>query len=181
MPSESERRRRAEARKRRADSESGRMLYEDEEGGRIKVKTVNDGVSITQQHHREQCCIKTMYNRFVNDGVPLPTPYSAHYGDDSGPRSLQEMLGRVEEIEDRFEQLPADVRALARNDPWVLETMLSDPRATQELVNAGLPVAGMEPEETPGAAPVAPSSPQPAANAATEEPPAAQPAETSSA
>lgn len=71
-------------------------------------------------------------------------PRQPTYGDFSNAVSLEEAFNQVAEAQRQFMTLPAQVRALAQNDPVVLLEMLADEGAVAALVEAGLPVVQRE-------------------------------------
>jgi len=104
--------------------------------------TVDPGTrSRTKQANRNETNINLMVNRYKKTGMfQNINPREPKYGDFSEAVTLEEAFQRVKEAERSFMALPAQVRALAQNDPVVLLEMLADEGATAALVKAGLPI-----------------------------------------
>ena len=125
---------------------------------------------ITKQSMKDTVDINRIVARQGQTGLwDHLNPRTPTYGDVSGAVSLQEAFEQARDANESFMELPAQVRALANNDPVQFLAMLADEEATQALVEAGLPI--VEPQEpetapapvTPEATPAAPASPAPPA------------------
>lgn len=108
---------------------------------RKPVRVDPGGRSRTKQANRAETNINLMVNRYKRTGMfQNINPRQPKYGDFSESVTLEEAFQRVKDAERSFMQLPAAVRALARNSPVVLLEMLADEGATAALIRAGLPV-----------------------------------------
>lgn len=72
------------------------------------------------------------------------------YGDFTTPTDLQDALDLVEVVTERFEQLPADVRSAAHNNPVQLLDMVQTEAGREVLQAAGLIITTPPQNETPG-------------------------------
>lgn len=83
--------------------------------------------------------INTIVAQYRRNGT-LPAVQLANplYGDHTGPQDLMAARLAIQEAEDRFRELPAEVRSRAQNDPGVFLNMLDDPTQRASLVSAGL-------------------------------------------
>lgn len=120
---------------------------------RTRVTVAPGGRTRTKQANRNETNINLMVARYKKTGMfQNLNPREPKYGDFSEATSLEEAFNRVKEAERSFMQLPAQVRALAQNDPVTLLEMLADEGATAALVKAGLPIVA-PPKEDGNAAP----------------------------
>jgi len=108
---------------------------------RIQVLADVGTRSRTKQANRAETDINLMVARYKKTGIfQNLNPREPKYGDFSEAVSLEEAYQRVSDANESFMALPANVRALAQNNPVVLMEMLADEGATQALVKAGLPI-----------------------------------------
>jgi len=116
--------------------------------------------------------INELLARFgINDGSILPATLGVfdprYYGDFSEIPDLRTALDNTRLAEQRFMELPADLRAEFNNDPYALYTWVTDPQNGEEAVKMGLLARrpnGPEPEP-PAPLPPIPPAPAPAPNA----------------
>lgn len=142
--------------------------------GHRKQTTISDK-SRTKQAFKDETDINRIVKRHVEGYPPPLETRQPMYGDFSQHTSLLQATQAVEAAEEEFMTLPAAVRQAARNDPVEFLNMMASEDGAQKLVDAGLPVEGVEP--TPDS--FVPSTPDEPAKAAPEAPPAAAAAETS--
>lgn len=114
--------------------------------------------SLAQQHMAEDADINTIVRRFgltghMPVGVKLPS-----YGDFTGIVDYRSALEAVQEAEDSFYELPADLRARFDNDPQLYLDFASNPANQEEIYDLGLAdrprPAASSPVDVPQAAPV---------------------------
>jgi len=127
---------------------------------RVRVIAEVGTRSRTKQANRNETDINLMVARYKKTGVFANlNPMQPRYGDFSAAVTLEEAYHQVAEANRQFMTLPAQVRALAQNNPVMLLEMLADEGATAALVKAGLPIETTPPpvgDTTPapdGAAP----------------------------
>lgn len=107
----------------------------------IPVIAHQGGPSRAKQQFADDCDINLIVERHASTGLwdhlakTQPT-----YGDYSAATDLHTAIQMVDEAEDRFMALPANVRSLCQNDPVNFLQRLADQQAFDELVQAGLPV-----------------------------------------
>ncbi len=126
-----------------------------------RVRTDVSGESRTKQSFRDLTDINLIVKRHTEGAqIPLNTRQPT-YGDFSAAVDLRTAIERVEIAEEEFMKLPADVRTAAQNQPQVLLDMMADQDQAQLLVDAGLPVEGLEktppPEDIPVVVPSVPA------------------------
>lgn len=121
----------------------------DNEDIRVKAETevVNDQPSLTQQHQKDEADINTILKRFAITGE-LPTGVRMPvYGDFTGITDYQSALNAVNEANEAFAQMPADIRKRFNNDAEQFVAFCSDDANREEAEKLGL----VRPKETPPA------------------------------
>lgn len=119
------------------------MTGPDQDGRQVvvKVRSLNDEPSKTQQHFKEEVDINKMVEK-ARRGI-APT-YTGRRGVFSGDEIVgdgldyQAAMNRVIEAREKFMELPAKVRVMFQNDPGQLEVFLSDPKNRDEAIQLGL-------------------------------------------
>ena len=102
-----------------------------------------------QQHHKDECDINVILERFGKTGqVPVNT-ISGTYGDFSGVHDYHTAMNALIAAESEFAALPAQIRNKFANDPANLVQFLDDPQNRAEAEKLGLvnisPEANYEP------------------------------------
>lgn len=122
------------------------------------------------QTDRAGADINTIVAQYRKNGtLPAVRMLNPLYGDFTFPEDPHSVFEAVAQAQDRFDHLPAAVRAAAGNDPATFLAMMDDEQARDELVKAGLqivdeaaPASPPQPSETaPAAQPETPSSAPP--------------------
>lgn len=75
-----------------------------------------------------------------NQTSPVLNRRQPLYGDFTEPQDLQLCLDRVKAAQEAFQQLPANVRKAASNDPVEFLEMVNDPEGLEYLESLGLEV-----------------------------------------
>ncbi len=106
--------------------------------------------SLAQQHHKEECDINTIMERFGQTGMLPVTALEPSYGDFSGVMDYHTAMNAIMAAEDQFDALPAKMRARFDNDPAKLIDFLEDEGNRKEAIELGLlndisPSANYEP------------------------------------
>lgn len=113
-----------------------------------RFATDNDGVSMVQQHLKDEVDVNTIVRRF---GITAEMPFGATggvYGDFTDVTDFESAKARILRAEEGFMKLPAEVRERFANDPGAIVRFAQD-RSESEFLEA------MRWE------PVAPSTPAP--------------------
>jgi len=121
--------------------------------------------SRTKQSFAEQVNINTILKKVAKTGL-MPQRSGAFYGDFSDGLSYQESLAKINEANERFLELPVDIRTKFHNEPSELIDFLADPKNKQEAITLGLlekPKAVNPPPGTPAANPAPQVPPTPPA------------------
>lgn len=125
------------------------------------------GKMMTKQAFRDDVDINLIVKRYGQNGMfDHLERREATYGDFSRSTNLHEAMNLVKAAEAEFEELPAEVRTLANNDPVQYYAMLAEEKETQALKRAGMPIDipdGPDPvvPEPPGDLPRTPESSAP--------------------
>lgn len=123
--------------------------------------------SLVQQQFKDEVDINTMVKRFgLTDFSTLPGVLDPrYYGDFSdAPTSFRDALDRVRTAQQRFEQLPAEIKNRFDNDPAKLLDFVQNPENGEEAVRMGLlakqatPEPPAPPPTTPALEPVSPGT-----------------------
>lgn len=94
--------------------------------------------SLTQQSFRDECDINVLVARF-GLGAPLPQGMVPPvFGDFTGVDDYQSALNAIMAADERFMQMPAQVRSRFGNDPQQFVEFCSDENNRDEAVKLGL-------------------------------------------
>jgi phage internal scaffolding protein len=111
-----------------------------------------------QQHHKDECDINVILERFGKTGQLPVNAISGTYGDFSGVHDYHTALNAIIASEHEFAALPAKIRNRFANDPANLINFLEDPSNKAEAESLGLinstssysePVASNQPVTEP--------------------------------
>jgi len=107
---------------------------------RVNARVRNEEPSMTQQSAAADCDLNVLVKRFGIDQGPLaPVPVDPrYYGEFDDSLDLSTALGRVREATNRFNLLPASLRAEFNNDPGLLWEWVNNPDNWPEAVEMGL-------------------------------------------
>lgn len=93
--------------------------------------------------------INTLVAQYRKNGtMPQVNLRNPLYGDFTGPQDLHRAMEHVQAAQDRFAELPADVRSAADNDPVKFLELFEDPAQRALLEEAGL-IINPTPEPSP--------------------------------
>lgn len=116
--------------------------------GSIRVGTVNNQPSRTQQHFKEDCDINNIIKRHRTQDPSLSiNRRQGVYADVSEYTDYPQMLQKVIDAQRAFMDLGSDVRLRFQNDPAQLIQFLNDPKNYDEGVRMGLLVSRKEAQE----------------------------------
>jgi len=92
----------------------------------------------TQQHHKDECDINVILERFGKTGQVPVNAISGQYGDFSGVHDYHTALNAIIASENEFAALPAQIRNRFQNDPSNLIEFLDNPKNKAEAESLGL-------------------------------------------
>jgi phage internal scaffolding protein len=91
-----------------------------------------------QQHHKDECDINQILERFGKTGQMPVNAISGTYGDFSGVVDYHTAMNALIAAESEFDALPAKIRARFDNEPTNLIDFMNDPRNRKEAETLGL-------------------------------------------
>ena len=110
-----------------------------------------------QQHKAAECDINNIMSRYERDGIlPHVNQYQGQYGDFTGVVDYQTALHLVQDAEDCFMSLPANIRKRFDNDPGQFFDFVSKPANVDEMISLGLAKPRSDANEPQGEAETAP-------------------------
>lgn len=106
---------------------------------RPRFRTPVGEKSRTRQSEKDSCDINLIVKRHTDTGhVSHLNPAEPKFGDFSSGADLKQAIDQVAEANDRFNELPVEVRRAAQNNPYQLLEMLETEDGQIELAEAGL-------------------------------------------
>jgi phage internal scaffolding protein len=91
-----------------------------------------------QQHHKDECDINVILERFGKTGMMPVSAISAQYGDFTGVNDYHTALNTLIAAESEFDALPAHIRKQFANEPANLIEFLNDPKNKDQAIELGL-------------------------------------------
>lgn len=98
---------------------------------------VIDGVSLTQQHFKQECDINYIRAMYVKTGW-LPQPREGYIYTDNKQVDLLEALSIMERAQNDFDQLPSTIRQYFANDPLQFVSFVDNPQNIELGIQLGL-------------------------------------------
>lgn len=126
----------------------------DDNGLVIKVRTINNLPSRTQQAYKDEVDVNRIMRKYrsTQDASIFKRAGEGQYGDFSGVVDFQTAHQKIIDTRAAFMQLDSRVRARFENDPGALLNFLNDERNRDEAISLGL-IPKKEPVPTPIALP----------------------------
>lgn len=116
--------------------------------GRIRVETINDEPSLTQQQYAKQCDINEILSQYQKTGeINFKNANQGQYLDLLELPDYQQSLDIVHRAQEAFMQLPAQARKRFQNDPYEMISFLQDPENQQEAIRLGMLIPKPETNE----------------------------------
>ena len=91
-----------------------------------------------QQHHKDECDINVILERFGKTGQLPVNAISGTYGDFSGVYDYHTALNTLIAAESEFDSLPANIRKQFGNEPAKLIEFLNDDNNRDKAIELGL-------------------------------------------
>lgn len=108
-------------------------------GERVRIKSINQEPSLTQQQFKDQCDINNIIKRYRLTGeITHVSKKKGHYGDYSEVPDYQTAMEIVIKADTAFNELPASLRKRFGNSPAELLSFISDPANQEEAAKLGL-------------------------------------------
>lgn len=116
-----------------------------------------EGKGRTKQSHRDECDINTIMKRFEKTGMlEHANQYEGSYGDFTQiPEDYQSAVNLVQNAQQMFMSLPAEVRGRFENDPGEFLAFVSNRENRDEMLEMGLIPQPPQPETVPEPVPEA--------------------------
>lgn len=123
--------------------------------GSLRVQTVNKLPDMTKQSFKDDCDINLIIDRYDNSGIVTHLNHvEAQYGDVTQLQDYQQALDTIHAVEDYFNALPAQTRAVFENSPATFLDYANDPDKREKLAELGL-IEGPTPSDSAPATPPA--------------------------
>lgn len=116
---------------------------------KVIVPCDNHEPSRAWQAAKDECDVNLIVANYNRTGMLPVMQREPTYGDFSDALELADAIKLVRQAEEEFMDLPANIRALANNDPVTFREMLADEGAVKALEAAGLRFSPPAKEETP--------------------------------
>jgi len=104
---------------------------------RNPVITVCKG-GMTQQHHKSEVNINTIVSKIRKGGLARMNMQPPMFGDFTQATDFQAALDAVQAAQNDFIKLPAELRAIFKNNPAALLEFLEDEKNKDEAIKLGL-------------------------------------------
>lgn len=116
------------------------MKQVEKQGKRVRVKTINEDPTMTQQQYKDQVNVNKIMEKYKKTGTITHVRNAANgvYLDLTEIPDYPTALMQVQQAQQMFEQIPAHIRMKFSNDPGQLITYLKNPDNLQEAIKYGL-------------------------------------------
>ncbi|AXL14563.1 internal scaffolding protein [Microviridae sp.] len=94
--------------------------------------------SLTKQSDKDKCDVNLILKKFEKTGQLPSNGSQPIYGDFSNMPDYNKALNSIINAQDKFYNLPAEIRALFSNDPAQLIKFVDDPKNKDEAISLGL-------------------------------------------
>lgn len=116
-----------------------KKIIKDNKTGRVRVQTINEEKSLTQQQFKDQVEINNIIARYNKTGQwPEGLDRNSVFADVSEITDYKDSLEKVMKAQDAFGLLPGEIRNRFANDPAKLLEFIQDPRNYAEGVELGI-------------------------------------------
>jgi len=119
--------------------------YDRDQATRETGLDCSDAVDRAEQHHKEECDINTLIQRFGLGHVLPESLRLPQYGDFLHISNYHEALNQIAVARENFESLPANLRDRFSNDPGRFIDFALSPDNRAELESLGLVKRAVEP------------------------------------
>lgn len=115
------------------------QIKELRENGSLRIATINNEKSLTQQQFKAECDVNNIMKKYEQTGeIHHLNRSKGVYQDLSQFTNYQEMLHKVMDAEQAFDALPAETRKRFNNNPQELIEFLGDNKNKEEAIKLGL-------------------------------------------
>lgn len=114
-------------------------ITRDPKTGRIRVQTVNDQPSMTQQQHKEAVNVNNIIKKYHKTGmITHLAKTKGVYGDFTKVKDYQTAVAQVMYAHESFMGLSSEIRTRFNNDPGELLKFIGDKKNFDEAVALGI-------------------------------------------
>lgn len=126
-----------------------KMVFKTGYGERQRVKTEPEGESLTQQHFAHEADVRNIIKQYDKTGLIANVQRGvAHYGDYSEVNEYREALDLVNDANNMFAELPAQLREMFQNNAGTFLEFATNPQNENKMIELGLKEAPVQ-EEPP--------------------------------
>jgi phage internal scaffolding protein len=130
------------------ETSSSEKLIRGYNSPRLRVQSVNNLPSRTDQSAKEECDINNIVDQYMATGlITHLNANSPQYGDATGI-DFQNSMELILHAQEQFGELPSDVRKYFNNDPGAFLDFAQDPSNHETLVELGLATPRPETAQT---------------------------------
>lgn len=123
--------------------------------GNLKVQTVNQSPTKTQQQFKDQCDVNHIMKKYAKTGeITHLNIKKGQYLDMSDIPSYDDALNIVIKAQKAFDELPSGARKRFNNNPAEMLSFLQDEKNTDEAIKLGLKDPKPIPTPTPISTPI---------------------------
>lgn len=118
------------------------------ENGNLKVITINEETTRTQQQFKDQCDVNNIMKKYRLTGeLNHINKKQGIYADLSDSPTYQAALEIIIKAENTFSELSSDVRKRFNNDPHEMISFLENPQNNEEAIKLGLKIPPPNPSQ----------------------------------
>lgn len=126
-----------------------KMVFQTGYGERQRVMAEPKGESLTQQHFAHEADVRNIIKQYDKTGLIANVQKGvARYGDYSEVNEYREALDLVNEANEMFAELPAELREMFQNNAGTFLEFATNPNNENKMIELGLKEAPVQ-EETP--------------------------------
>lgn len=129
---------------------NGKIKIYDPISGRSTVHTYNSEPSLADQSYKEEVDVNRILAKYIKSGdETLLQKRQGQYADISNIQDLQTSLSQVQEAQEAFETLPAELRRKLNHSPVEFINYLQNPANDAEAIELGLKVKKVQSQPLP--------------------------------
>lgn len=126
-----------------------KIVFKTGYGERQRVKTEPKGESLTQQHFAQDADVRNIIKQYDKTGLIANVQKGvAQYGDYSEVNEYREALDLVNDANEMFADLPAELREMFQNNAGTFLEFATNPENNSKMIELGLKEASVQ-EERP--------------------------------
>ena len=116
-----------------------KMVFKTGYGERERIQTKPKGESLTQQHFAHEADVRNIIKQYDKTGLIANVQKGvAQYGDYSEVNEYREALDLVNDANNMFAELPAELREMFQNNAGTFLEFASNPENNDKMISLGL-------------------------------------------